>query len=589
MNSIKCIKSVLKDIKLYSISIDTFELEIQYTIKKYKGDVTLIIFPLLKIFKKPLKEIGQELGNNIKKKLSFIKSFNVINGFLNLEFKDEYYLELLLKMKQGLFKINKKKHRPLLMIEYSSPNTNKPLHLGHIRNCILGQSMSNIFDTLGYKVIRTQLINDRGIHICKSMVAWQKLGKSKTPKNTNIKGDHFVGKYYVEFENLKRKEIERLLSLGYNYSEAEKKSTIMQSVRETLRKWENGDNYTIEIWNKLNKWVYEGFEETYRRLGITFDEVQYESNTYILGKKIVKEGIQKGIFYKKYDGSVWIDFKNQTLNRKLLLRSDGTSVYLTQDIGTAVERFRKYPIDKLIYTVGEEQNYHFKILFIILNRLGYPWSKKLFHLSYGMVNLPDGKMKSREGTVVDADDLMSKMHNTAMSITQKLGKLKKCSKQEQYQLFEKIGIAALKYYILKVNPKKSIIFDPMESIDFKGCTGTYIQYTYARICSLKIKSMQIKKKYDISISLNMYERTIIKMLEQYISIIKSVENNLDPSILANYIYNLAKKFNDFYQNINVIYEINENKKYFRIKLSSMVGYILKNGMELLGISMLERM
>ncbi|WGH26333.1 MAG: arginine--tRNA ligase [Candidatus Bostrichicola ureolyticus] len=583
MNSIKCIKSVLKDIKF----IDTRELEIQYTDNKYKGYVTLIIFPLLKIIKKPLKEIGQELGNNIKKKLSFIKSFNVINGFLNLEFKDEYYLELLLIIKQGLFQINKKK-KQLLMIEYSSPNTNKPLHLGHIRNCILGQSISNIFETLGYKVIRTQLINDRGIHICKSMVAWKKLGKGKTPKNTNIKGDHFVGKYYVEFENLKRKEIETLLSLGYNHNEAEEKSKIMQSVRETLRKWENCDPYTIEIWNKLNKWVYEGFEETYRRLGITFDEVQYESNTYILGKKIIKEGIRKGIFYKKDDGSVWIDFKNQTLNKKLLLRSDGTSVYLTQDIGTAVERFRKYPIDKLIYTVGEEQNYHFKILFIILNRLGYPWAKKLFHLSYGMVNLPYGKMKSREGTVVDADDLMSKMHHTAMNITKQLGKFKNCSKQEEYQLFEKIGLAALKYYILKVNPKKSIIFDPMESIDFKGCTGTYIQYTYARICSLKIK-IQNNKNYSKSISLNIYERTIIKTLEQYISIIKSVANNLDPSILANYIYNLSKKFNDFYQNIKVINEINEDKKYFRINLSSIVGDILKHGMELLGISMLERM
>lgn len=574
--------------KLYDLQ--EFKLEIQYTRKEFQGDITLVLFPLAKKLKKSLEELGKEIGSYIQEHTETIASFHLVKGFLNFQWKNDYYIRLFEGMVQNEgFRFEKNSRRSVVMIEYSSPNTNKPLHLGHIRNILLGHAVAMLLKAVGREALETQIINDRGIHICKSMVAWEKFGKVQTPQSTGIKGDHFVGKYYVAFDKAWREEIQALCTQGYEKKQAEQESPLMQAAIEALRQWEAGDPSTLDLWKKMNQWVYDGFAETYRRLGIDFDVQQYESQTYLLGKDIIEEGLQKGVFYRKEDSSVWIDLSDEGLDEKLLLRADGTSVYITQDLGTAVERFKNHPIDTLIYTVGEEQDYHFQVLFLILKRLGYSWAEKLYHLSYGMVDLPSGKMKSRQGTVVNADDLMEQMYGTARKITQRLGKLEGYSEVEKEKLFEMIGQGALKYYILKVDPKKRILFDPELSIDFKGHTGPYIQYTYTRIRSLERKSSQIQSRDFYYISLNDYERAIIKILEKYPSIVQSAAENLSPALIANYIYDLAKVFNDFYQNISVLNSEDVTQSYFRVKLSAFVGNILRDGMKLLGILMPERM
>lgn len=589
-NSIEYITLIIQNALIHLYGINESNLEIQYTKKEFQGDVTFIIFLLSKKLQKSLEDLGQEIGQYIEKNTNNILSFNLIRGFLNFQWKDSYYIQLFNNIIQNEDFQLKKKYHSKIMIEYSSPNTNKPLHLGHIRNILLGHSISMLFKSIGEKVIKIQIINDRGIHICKSIVGWKKFGGKQTPQNTGIKGDHFVGKYYTIFEKYSREEIQNLCNKGYGKKQAEQKSSLMQSARKTLQQWESGDPNIINIWKKMNQWVYDGFSKTYYNLGVNFDVEQFESQTYLFGKKIVKEGLEKGIFYQKEDGSIWINLDSEGLDEKLLLRSDGTSVYITQDLGTVVERFKKYSIDILIYIVGEEQNYYFKVLFLILKKLGYSWAEKLYHLSYGMVNLPTGKMKSREGTTVDADNLIKEMHFTARKITEELGKLGNYSEIEKEELFEIIGQGALKYYILKIDPKKHIIFNPVESIDFKGNTGPYIQYTYARICSLSRKAFLIKKlKFENIILLNKYERNIIKLLEQYPIIIENAVKNLNPSLIANYVYDLSKIFNDFYQNINILNNEDINQNNFRIKLSIFTGKILKKSMNILGIKMPERM
>jgi arginyl-tRNA synthetase len=552
--------------------------EIQYTKEEFLGDITWVIFPLVKKIKKSLREIGKEVGNSVLINTDIFESFQLIQGFLNFLWKDDYYLELFESMMEDDEK-NKKKYS--VMVEYSSPNTNKPLHLGHMRNILLGDSISRIFKANGKNVIKTQIINDRGIHICKSMIAWEKFSDGETPKSSGIKGDHFVGKYYVLFEKKWQKEVAFLCANGYKREIAEKKSEIMRDARETLRKWEYGNNETLNLWKKMNKWVYDGFDKTYRRLNVHFDEIQYESKTSILGRDIIKKGLENGFFFREKDGSIWVSFNKE--EKKLLLRSDGTSLYITQDLGTAIERFKKHSIDSMIYVVGEEQNYHFQGLFLILNLLGYPWSKKLFHCSYGMVDLPSGKMKSREGTVVYADDLMDKMYRTARKLTQDLGKI------PSEDLLEIIGIGALKYYILKVDPKKRILFHPENSIELKGNTATYIQYTYARIRSLERKTKIYNTFLENDFSLNSSEKKIIKILDRYSFYLKNAERTLNPSLIANYVYDLAKSFNDFYQNINILNSKNIHQRKFRIYLSTISAKVIKRAMDLLGIKMPERM
>lgn len=564
----------------------TTNIEIQQTRKEFRGHVTVVLFPLGKIIKKPLKQIGKEIGEYVQKNLVIVHSFHLLRGFLNFECNEEYYYELLESISKENFFMLKTSEEDALMIEYSSPNTNKPLHLGHIRNHLLGNSISEIFKAFGHNVIKIQIINDRGIHICKSMLAWKKFSYGETPESSSLKGDHLVGKYYVAFEKAYKKEVEDLCAKGYEKEDAEKQAPIMQEVRKLLQLWEKVDAKTWSLWNKMNTWVYEGFEQTYRRLGIDFDETQYESKTYLLGKSIIEEGLKKGVFFKKEDGSVWIDLTNEGLDEKLLLRSDGTSVYITQDLGTAVERFERFSIKSLIYIVGEEQEYHFKVLFLILKRLGYAWADRLFHLSYGMVKLPSGKMKSREGIVIDADNLIDEMHKIAKYMTESIGNIKK------EQLFETIGLGALKYHLLKIDTKKSILFDTKSSIDFNGYTGTYIQYTYARISSLYRRSFT---KMDCGNSLmrysivGRYEKDLLKIMEQYPEALRLAKKRLIPSIIANYAYNLSKTFNDFYQNVCIIKTKTKYDFVFRILLSKACGKILKNSMKLLGIDMPERM
>lgn len=570
-------------------SADLVKLDIQLTRKEFPGHITLVLFPLLKIFKKPSEQIGREIGSYVKEHAPMVHSFHLVKGFLNFECTDDYYCRLLQDFYEGNFFSRKSSPEGALMIEYSSPNTNKPLHLGHIRNHLLGHSIAELFKAMGRKVIKTQIINDRGVHICKSMLAWKKFSGGETPESSNLKGDHLVGKYYVAFEKAYRKEIADLCAQGYERVKAEEEAPMMQEVRNLLRLWERGDTETIALWRKMNSWVYEGFEQTYQRLGIDFDDTQYESNTYLLGKRIIEEGLKKKVFFYKEDGSVWVDLTAEGFDEKLLLRKDGTSVYITQDLGTAVERFEKHPIEVLIYTVGEEQEYHFQVLFLILKRLGYPWADRLFHLSYGMVELPSGKMKSREGTVVDADDLMTQMHQVAKSFTQDLGKLKDSVPEEKELLYETIALGALKYHILKVDPKKRILFDPKASVDFKGNTGPYIQYTYARIHSLESKACGAIHE-DLSLCLlGQHEKSLLKILEQYPDCVSFAAKNLNPSLVANYVYELAKSFNDFYQNVNILKTQNPEKAAFRLKLALTCGKVLKIAMKILGINVPDRM
>jgi len=564
--------------KNYSLS--KANIEILKTRKEFKGDYTIVLFPLIPLIKKKPTEFGKDLGNFLKENGNIVKDYNIVKGFLNLIFHNTFLADLLMSFDVDL-KNNFDLKNDFYLIEFSSPNTNKPLHLGHVRNILLGDSISRIFKEVGNKVHKTQIINDRGIHICKSMIAWNKFGNNSTPKDENIKGDVFVGNYYVLYNNEYEKQVKKLISDGHDDKYAHQNAEILLEAQDLLRKWESGDKEVIKQWEKLNSWVYEGFSKTYSDLNVKFDSEYYESKTYLKGKEIVIGGLKKNIFNKKEDNSIWIDLTNDGLDEKILLRSDGTSVYITQDIGTAFLRYQDHPkMDGMIYTTGNEQDYHFKVLFQILNKLGYPWANKLNHLSYGMVDLPSGKMKSREGTVVDADELIEEMIKKAKSISESLGKVNHLNDSDQLKLFNDIALGALKYHILKVDPKKRILFDPNESIDFNGNTGPFIQYTYARIQSLLRKNTSKKSFNDISISDK--ERNIIIHLNDYPNVLLNAYLNLNPSLIANYVYDLVKLYNSFYQSHTVLgnNEINS----FRILLSTKVAEYINKSMSLLGVS-----
>ncbi len=585
------LKSELSKYLKLKYNLDYNDFEIQQTRKDFEGDLTIVIFPLLKYIKQNPVNLGKELGVFILNNSVHVTGFNVIQGFLNLTISSFYYLEFLnncLHDDYGFTRINK--NSSLYLVEYSSPNTNKPLHLGHIRNILLGYSMSKILEASGKRVNKTQIINDRGIHICKSIVAWLKYGENKSPSDSNDKGDFFVGKYYILFDKIYKKEVSELIKSGLTKKDAEQNSSIFLEAKQLLKKWEAGDKEVINIWKLMNGWVYEGFNKTYNDLGVDFDSLYYESETYLIGKEIIKHGLEKQIFYKKNDGSVWIDLSDQGLDEKLLIRSDGTSVYMTQDLGTAYKRYKDNPEMKgLIYTVGNEQDYHFNVLFKILKKLGFKWAENLFHLSYGMVDLPSGKMKSREGTVVDADELILEMTNNASKLSKELGKLDGLSSNDKKVLNETIGLGALKYYILKVDPKKRILFDPNDSIDFNGNTGPFIQYTYARIQSLLTKSNYKKSKINNQLEINDKEKQLLKLLTIFPEIIKSAADNLNPALIANYTYELVKNFNSYYQTTTILKINDEELKGFRLTLSYKVASIIKSSMKLLGINVPEKM
>ena len=569
----------------YSVEVDSFDFV--KTKDSFDGDITMLVFPLQNKVDSDLESLSNKIGSFLVKKITWINDFNIVKGFLNLKIFDTFYVNFLKDMDKQLSYGHKSidKEKGITLVEFSSPNTNKPLHLGHVRNNLLGDSITRILNANGYKTIKTQIINDRGIHICKSMVSWIKFAKGSTPKSTGIKPDKFVGNFYVLFEKEYQKQIKVLVNKGYKKDDAEKKAPIFLEAKEMLKKWESADEKTIKLWKKMNSWVYEGFDKTYNSLGIEFDKNYYESNTYLKGKKIVEQGISNGIFYTKKDNSVCIDLTDNGLDEKVLIRSDGTSVYITQDIGTAMQRFEDFPeVKGMIYTVGNEQDYHFKTLFLILKKLGIKWTNMLHHLSYGMVDLPDGKMKSREGNVIDADDLMSKMKTTAKEISSKLGKLDGYSKNEKNDLYEKISLGALKYYILKVDPRKTMLFDPEKSIDFNGNTGPFIQYTYARIQSI-LKSSNIDSLTKLPEKLDPKEISIIKQLILYPEIVEQSLKNLSPAIISNYIYELVKKFNSFYQNISILGAESDICKNFRLMLLKNVARNLKNSCSLLGMSL----
>ena len=561
-------------------------LEVQKTNPDHEGDFTIVTFPLVKILKKSPDVIAMELGDALSTQSDFVESYNVVKGFLNLKIKNSFFLNNFNSVKDNFDKVPEKNET--VMVEYSSPNTNKPLHLGHIRNNLLGFSVAQILKQDGYNVIKTQIINDRGIHICKSMLAWEKFGNGETPKSSNTKGDKFVGNYYVEFDKNYKSQIADLIANGQTEDEAKKNAALIQEAQQMLLNWEKGDEKVRNLWNEMNSWVYEGFGETYKRLGVDFDQVQYESNTYILGKDLIQEGLIKGILFRKDDGSVWCDLTDEGLDQKLLLRSDGTSVYMTQDLGTAVQRFKDNDIQKLIYTVGNEQDYHFDVLFKILKKLGYNWAENLYHLSYGMVELPEGKMKSREGTVVDADDLMQEMYETAKEKAQELGKLENLSDSEKEKSYETVGLGALKYFMLKVDPKKKMLFNPKESIDFNGNTGPFIQYTYARIQSLLSKA-EYKEQTVSEYAMNDSEKELVMNLSNFKEVVSKAAETLSPALVANYVYDLVKSYNSFYQNNPILNQDNENTKQFRLELSSLTGKTIKKGLSLLGIGTVDRM
>ncbi len=568
--------------------------EFQPTRKDFEGDVTVVVFPMLRVLKGNPVQIGQDIGNYLVSEIDEVAAFNVIKGFLNLVLKDDLYSSFFNEIKEDDSFGFVSSSKDAVMVEYSSPNTNKPLHLGHIRNNLLGYSVAEILKASGKKVYKTQIINDRGIHICKSMLAWQRFGDNETPESTGLKGDKLVGNYYVKFNTAYKKEIDQLVAEGIDPKVAEKEAPILLEAQKMLQQWEAGDAVVVALWKKMNGWVYEGFDTTYKNLGVDFDKLYYESQTYLLGKEFVQEGLNKKVFEKDPDGSVWCDLTDEGLDRKIVLRSDGTAVYMTQDIGTAIQRVKDFPdINGMVYTVGNEQDYHFKVLFLILKKLGFNWADQLHHLSYGMVDLPSGKMKSREGTVVDADDLMVEMTNTAASISEELGKLDDYTKDEKQVLYKTIGLGALKYYILKVDPKKRILFNPEESVDFQGNTGPFIQYTYARIQSILRKANDTEvvwsTEVDPSLELHPKEKELIKQIQLFPTTIQLAAENYSPALIANYVYDLVKEFNSFYQQVSILGESDLKKKIFRIQLSNKVGTIIKSGFKLLGIEVPERM
>ncbi|GFD93291.1 arginine--tRNA ligase [Alteromonas sp. KUL156] len=590
MNIQSLIETKVKEgfLALYDVEIPS--VEFQATRKDFEGDITVVVFPLLRYKKGNPVQIGEDLGKYLVENINEITSYNVVKGFLNLVVDDSFYVnffnQIATDATYGFVKEDKTDAR---MVEYSSPNTNKPLHLGHVRNVLLGYSVAEILKAAGHKVYKTQIINDRGIHICKSMLAWKKFGEGQTPESTGLKGDKLVGNYYVKFDQEYKKEISNLVASGVPEDDAKKQAPLFVEAQEMLRKWEAGDNEVVALWEMMNGWVYKGFDVTYENIGVNFDKLYYESNTYLLGKDIIEEGLQNGVFFKKEDGSVWCDLTDEGLDEKLVLRSDGTAVYMTQDIGTAIQRSKDFPdVNGMVYTVGNEQDYHFKVLFLILQKLGYSWAKQLFHLSYGMVDLPSGKMKSREGTVVDADDLMNEMTNTAREISQELGKLEGYSTEEKEELYKIIGLGALKYFILKVDPKKRILFDPQASVDFQGNTGPFVQYTYARIQSI-LRKADFDYSSSVSVELHEKEKELIKQLEQYPEVIQQAASNYSPAVIANYTYDLVKEFNSFYQNVSILGEENQDKKVFRVQLSKKVADTIKSAFKLLGIQVPERM
>ena len=600
----KLVSSVIGGLKaLYGQDVPAAQVQLQKTKKEFEGHLTLVVFPFLRMSKKGPEQTAQEIGEYLQANEPSVAAFNVIKGFLNLTIASSAWIELLngihADKQYGI--VAATDNSPLVMIEYSSPNTNKPLHLGHVRNNLLGNALANIVAANGNKVVKTNIVNDRGIHICKSMLAWQKYGNGETPESSGKKGDHLIGDYYVSFDKHYKAEVKELMakfqSEGMNEEEAKAKaeaeSPLMKEAREMLVKWEANDPEVRALWKKMNDWVYAGFDETYRMMGVTFDKIYYESNTYLEGKEKVMEGLEKGFFYRKEDGSVWADLTGEGLDHKLLLRADGTSVYMTQDIGTAKLRFADYPIDKMIYVVGNEQNYHFQVLSILLDKLGFEWGKGLVHFSYGMVELPEGKMKSREGTVVDADDLMAEMIDTAKETSNELGKLDGLTKEEADNIARIVGLGALKYFILKVDARKNMTFNPKESIDFNGNTGPFIQYTYARIQSVLRKAkeagLEIPAQLPVGIELSEKEEGLIQMVADFAAIVKQAGEDYSPSIIANYTYDLVKEYNQFYHDFSILREDNEAVKIFRLALSENVAKVVRLGMGLLGIEVPDRM
>ena len=600
----KLVSSVIGGLKaLYGQDVPAAQVQLQKTKKEFEGHLTLVVFPFLRMSKKGPEQTAREIGEYLQANEPSVAAFNVIKGFLNLTIASSAWIELLngihADKQYGI--VAATDNSPLVMIEYSSPNTNKPLHLGHVRNNLLGNALANIVAANGNKVVKTNIVNDRGIHICKSMLAWQKYGNGETPESSGKKGDHLIGDYYVSFDKHYKAEVKELMakfqSEGMNEEEAKAKaeaeSPLMKEAREMLVKWEANDPEVRALWKKMNDWVYAGFDETYRMMGVTFDKIYYESNTYLEGKEKVMEGLEKGFFYRKEDGSVWADLTGEGLDHKLLLRADGTSVYMTQDIGTAKLRFADYPIDKMIYVVGNEQNYHFQVLSILLDKLGFEWGKGLVHFSYGMVELPEGKMKSREGTVVDADDLMAEMIDTAKETSNELGKLDGLTKEEADNIARIVGLGALKYFILKVDARKNMTFNPKESIDFNGNTGPFIQYTYARIQSVLRKAkeagLEIPAQLPVGIELSEKEEGLIQMVADFAAIVKQAGEDYSPSIIANYTYDLVKEYNQFYHDFSILREENEAVKIFRLALSENVAKVVRLGMGLLGIEVPDRM
>ena len=585
--------NIVKDFLARKYDLSDPTIEFIETKKDFEGDITIVLFNIIKLINDEDKEsLGESIGNELVAKSNIVDEFNLVQGFLNLEIADTFYIDSLhfALTNESFFEIQSKDDIDTFMVEYSSPNTNKPLHLGHIRNNLLGYSISKILEANGKKVIKTQIINDRGIHICKSIVAWKLYGENSTPESTGIKGDEFVGNYYVLFEKKHKEEVEELISNGINKEEAVNQSNIMKLAKETLKNWENGDKEVRDIWKMMNDWVYVGFEETYNTLGVSFDKNYYESETYLLGKEIVNYGLENNVFYKKEDSSIWVDLTDDGLDEKLLLRSDGTSVYMTQDLGTAKQRIDDFPeIGGMVYTVGNEQDYHFQVLFKILKRLGYKWANNLFHLSYGMVDLPTGKMKSREGKVIDADDLVLQLIESVKETSQNLGKFQNDNNAITEDTYRKIALGALKYFILKVDPKKRILFNPEESIDLSGNTGPFIQYTYVRIHSILNKLEKVENSKIIKYKLNEKEKDTIKCINRYNDIIKNAKDELSPAIICNYLYDLVKTFNSLYQNHNILSAETPDSIVIRTQISFLTGKVISKTTDLLGIELPDKM